>query len=595
MSNTGNAITNSEIAEAFETIVSLLQMKSEKGFTVRAYQRAARTIERLPRDLDAMIGDGEDLTNIPGIGKAISAKISELVTTGEMSYLERLKGEFPEGILDLVEIPGLGPKTVVRVWKELDVTSVEELSAAIEDGRVESLPRMGSKSAQNILRAIQFARSKSDRTPISRAIEAAQRVTAYLEATCPDISKLVVCGSLRRFEETVGDLDLVCVTDDPQAALEALATMGTVDEVLGRGDRKASVILNSGIQVDLRVAEAQNLGAMLQYFTGNLHHNVLLREVATGLGLSLNEYGLTDLETGALETFENEVSLYARLGLQFVPPELRQGGSEIQEARKGILAALVQVSDIRGDLHSHTDWSDGRDSMEQMVRAARDRGLEYIAVTDHSVGRGIANGLSIERLERHGERLRQVASDVGGIHVLHGTEMDIRADGTLDYPDDVLAGLDWIVASVHSAMTQDSDTMTRRIITAMKNPHVSVIGHLSTRLIGERRPVDADYEAIFRAAADTGTALEVNGSLERLDLKDTHIRRAREVGAPLVIDTDAHTVESLGNLEYGARLARRGGCEPRHIVNCMEANQFFSWLKLDKSARSKALSTYGRV
>ena len=588
-------MTNSEIAEAFETIVSLLQMKEEKGFTVRAYQRAARTIERLPRDVDSMVREGEDLTEIPGIGKAISAKIAELVNTGEMDYLDRLKAEFPEGILDLVEIPGLGPKTVVRVWKELDVTSVEALSAAIEDGRVASLPRMGKKSAENIQRAIQFARSKGDRTPIARAMDTARQVRSYLESTCPEISQLVFCGSLRRFEETVGDLDLVCVTDEPQRALDAMAAMDSVEEVLGHGESKVSVVLNSGIQVDLRVAEAQNLGAMLQYFTGNLHHNVLLREVASGLKLSLNEYGLTNLDTGVLETFQDEESLYARLGLKYIPPELRQGGSEVQEARNGELADLVQTSDIRGDLHSHTDWSDGRDSMEQMLRGAKWRGLEYIAVTDHSVGRGIANGLSIERLERHGARLREVAKTVCGIRVLHGTEMDIRADGTLDYPDDVLEKLDWVVASVHSAMSQDSETMTTRIISAMKNPHVAAIGHLSTRLIGERPPVDADYEAIFRAAADTGTALEINGSLERLDLKDTHIRRARELGAPLVIDTDAHTVESLGNLEYGARLARRASCEPRHIVNCMGADQFFSWLKLDKSERSKALSEHGRV
>ncbi len=590
-----HSMTNSEIAETFETIVSLLQMKEEKGFTVRAYQRAARTIERLPRDVDAMVREGEDLTEIPGIGKAISAKITELVNTGQMGYFDRLKAEFPEGILDLVEIPGLGPKTVVRVWKELDVTSVEALSAAIEDGRVESLPRMGKKSAENILRAIQFARSKGDRTPIAKAMGTAQRVRSYMESTCPEISKLVFCGSLRRFEETVGDLDLVCITDNPQGALDALAAMDAVEQVLGHGESKVSVVLNSGIQVDLRVAEADGLGAMLQYFTGNLHHNVLLREVATGLGLSLNEYGLTDLHTGELETFVDEESLYARLGLQYIPPELRQGGSEVHDARNGAIADLVQASDIRGDLHSHTDWSDGRDSMEEMIRAAKARGLEYIAVTDHSVGRGIANGLSIERLERHGERLGKVAADVGGIRVLRGTEMDIRADGTLDYPDDVLESLDWVVASVHSAMAQDSATMTERIISAIRNPYVSAIGHLSTRLIGERRPVDADYEAIFRAAADTGTALEINGSLERLDLKDTHIRRARELGAPLVIDTDAHTVESLGNLEYGSRLARRASCEPRHIVNCMGADQFFSWMKLDKAERSKALSQHGRV
>ena len=585
-------MTNSEIAEAFETIVSLLQMKGEKSFTIRAYQRAARTIDRLPQDMDAMVRDGDDLTAIPGIGKAISAKIQELSTTGEMGYLERLKAEFPPGVLDLVQIPGLGPKTVLRVWKELDVTTVDQLTAAIEDGRLESLPRMGKKSAANILRSIQFARTKSDRTPIARAMEIAERVGTHLESQCPGISRLVACGSLRRFEETIGDLDFVCVSDDPQAALDALAGMDDVARVLAHGDRKASVALRSGMQIDLRVAEPDAIGAMLQYFTGSLHHNVALREAATRLGLSLNEYGLTNIETGELETFASEEALYARLGLQCVPPELRQGRDEVALARSNAIPRLVRASDIRGDLHSHTDWSDGRDPMEAMLLAARDRGLEYIAVTDHSVGRGIANGLSVERLERHGKRLRELEADLGGIRVLHGTEMDIRADGSLDYADDVLAKLDWVVASIHSAMSQDAATMTARVISAMKNPHVDAIGHLSTRLIGDRRPVDADYDAIFRAAADTGTALEINGSLERLDLKDAHVRRARELGAPLVIDTDAHMVESLGNLEYGARLARRAACEPRHIANCMGAEDFLAWLELDKSYRSKALSGY---
>ncbi len=588
-------MTNSEIAEAFETIATLLQIEGEKSFTVRAYQRAARTIERLPQDVDAMIRDGDDLTAIPGIGKAISAKIAELVATGRMAYLDRLEAEFPEGVLDLVRIPGLGPKTVVRIWKELDVTSIEALQAAIEDGRVASLPRMGKKSADNIRRAIQFARSKSDRLPISRAVDIARRVAAHLESTCPDISSLVVCGSLRRFEETVGDLDLVCVTADPAAALDALISMDTVTQVIGHGDKKASVILDSGAQVDLRVSQPETLGAMLQYFTGSLHHNVRLREIASALGLSLNEYGLANSESGELETFADERALYARLGLQYVPPELRQGTGEIAAAKNGVIPRLVQGSDIRGDLHAHTDWSDGRDPMETMIAAARERGLEYIAITDHSAGRGIANGLSVERLRSHRAALRRAESHIGGIRVLSGTEMDIRADGSLDYPDDVLADLDWVVASVHSAMGQDSATMTERIISAMNNPYVSAIGHLSTRLIGERRPVDADYETLFRAAADTGTALEINGSLERLDLKDAHASRARELGVPLVIDSDAHTAEALGNLDYGARLARRGWCEARHIVNTMRADDFVSWLKLDKKSRSRALSGYERV
>ena len=574
-------MTNSEIAERFGTIVSLLQMKGEKSFTVRAYQRAERTIERFPRDMEAMVAEGEDLTKIPGVGKAISDKIKELVTTREMGYLERLKGEFPDGVLDLIEIPGLGPKTVVRLWKELGVTSVDALEAAVEDGSVAGLPRMGKKSAENIGRAIQFAKSKSDRFPMARAMDISRRVTAYLRESCDGVSQLVVCGSMRRFEETVGDLDLVCVTSDPVGAMAAMAAMAGMDgvaEVLGHGEKKTSVVLDSGMQVDLRVCEPEHLGAMLQYFTGNLHHNVRLREIATGLGLSLNEYGLRNVETGALETYPTEAALYERLGLQYVPPELRQGAGEVEMARDGRIPRLVEVSDIRGDLHTHTDWSDGRDSMEEMILEAKARGLKYIAVTDHSVGRGIANGLSVERLESHGKRLKELESDIGGIRILRGTEMDIRADGTLDYPDEVLDKLDWVVASVHSAMGQDSATMTDRIIMAMRNPRVSAIGHLSTRLIGERRPVDADYEAIFRAAADTGTALEINGSLERLDLKDAHVSRARELGAALVINTDAHTTEGLRNMEYGVSLARRGWCEVGDVVNCMGEEEFMGWL-----------------
>ena len=332
------------------------------------------------------------------------------------------------------------------------------------------------------------------------------------------------------------------------------------------------------MQIDLRVCEPKHLGAMLQYFTGNLHHNVRLREIATGLGLSLNEYGLKSMETGALETYPTEEALYARLGLQYVPPELRQGAGEVEMARDWELPKLVEQSDIKGDLHTHTDWSDGRDTMEEMILEAKARGLEYIAVTDHSVGRGIANGLSLERLESHGRRLKELELDIGGIRILRGTEMDIRADGSLDYSDEVLDKLDWVVASVHSAMGQDSATMTDRIIRAMKNPRVSAIGHLSTRLIGERRPVDADYEAIFRAAAETGTALEINGSLERLDLKDAHVSRARELGAALVINTDAHTTEGLDNMKYGVSQARRGWCEAGDIVNCMGVNEFMAWL-----------------
>jgi DNA polymerase (family 10) len=579
-------MTNGEVAEVFERISGLLEMKGEKSFTIRAYQRASRTIERLPTEVDAMVRNGEDLTEIPGIGKAISQKIGELVNTGGLEYLERLKGEFPAGILELMQIPGLGPKTTVRVWKELGVTTVDQLEAVIEDGTLAALPRLGKKSAENILKSIQFARSKGDRVPIARAMSATRQLTNMLKERCPAISQLIVCGSLRRFEETIGDVDLICVTDEPETALKTLVELPNVADVLGHGSSKVSVVLDTGLQIDMRVSPADQLGAMLQYFSGNLQHNVMLRDRANSLGLSLNEYGLKDVETGDLETFADEESVYARLGMQVVPVEIRMGESEVSAAIAGSIPKLVDVSDIRGDLHAHTDWSDGRDPMETMVEAAKARGLEYIAMTDHSVGRGIANGLSIERLEDHMALVREVEAEVGGIRVFCGTEMDIRADGSLDYADDVLMELDWVVASVHSAMAQESAVMTERIIAAMKNPYVSAIGHLSTRLIGERKAVDADYEAIFRAAADTGTVLEINGSLERLDLKDIHISRARELGVMLVISTDAHMTESLRNLGYGASQARRGWCEAKHIVNTLNAEQFGRWLATDKADRS---------
>ena len=580
-------MNNAQISEVFANIANLLEMKGEKVFTIRAYQRAARTIERLPMELDAMLREEQNLQKIPGIGKAISDKIAELVNTESLAYYDRLKAEFPDGIMDVLEIPGLGPKTVKRLWQELDVTSVSELEAAIDDGRLAALPRLGKKTADNIARQIQFQRTKSKRMPIASAMPICDRLIAALKAQCPGIRRILPGGSLRRFEETIGDIDLVCTADDPADVLNALVAMPNVADALGHGDTKASVYLTDGIQIDLRVVAERHFGALLQYFSGNLQHNILLRDRANALNLSLNEYGVTDRASGEITEFADEESLYAHLGMQYIPPELRQGTSEVSAALKGAIPRLVQAADLRGDLHDHTDWSDGRDAMDAMVLAAKRRGLEYFAITDHSVGRGIANGLSVERLEAHMAEVRRVEQAIGGVKLLCGTEMDIRADGSLDYADDVLERLDWVVASVHSAMSQDSATMTARIIAAMRNPHVDVIGHLSTRIVGGRQAVDADYEAIFKAAADTGTALEINASPERLDLKDSHAARARQLGVMLVISTDAHATEALDNTRYGAALARRAWCEPRHILNTMPADEFLRFLRLPKSERMK--------
>ncbi|MCI0438980.1 MAG: DNA polymerase/3'-5' exonuclease PolX [Chloroflexi bacterium] len=588
-------MNNAQIAEVFENIAGLLEMKGESTFTVRAYQRAARTIERHPAELEQMVELGEDLQQIPGIGKAISDKITELVNTGELGYFERLKADFPPDIMELMEIPGLGPKTIMRLWKELDVTSIAQLEQALDDGRVAALPRMGKKTADNIRKHIQFARSKGTRFPIAKAMPIAERIVAALRERCSSIQKLEIAGSLRRYEETIGDIDLVCTAAAAKEVLDAFVALPGVVEVLGHGEAKASVVLDSGIQVDIRVGEDRQFGSLMQYFLGGQQHNIQLRDHANKMGLSLNEYGIKSIETGEVEEFADEESIYERLGLQFVPPELRTGGAEIELAQRGRIPRLVEIADIRGDLHVHTDWSDGRDPMEVMIAAARERGLEYVAITDHSVGRGIANGLSVERLRSHMERLREIEATIGGIRVLCGTEMDIRADGSLDYPDDVLEQLDWVVGSIHSAMGQDSDKMTERIIMAMRNPHVDAIGHLSTRLIGERQPINADYEAIFRAAAETGTALEINGSPERLDLKDSHVYRARELGAPLVISTDAHTTEALNNnARYGVAVARRGWCEPKHILNTLPVNDFLKYLNTEKPRRTEFFLNYAK-
>ena len=583
-------VNNAQIAETFENIAGLLEMKGEKVFTIRAYQRVARTIEGLPVELEQVVREGADLKVIPGIGQAISDKITQLVETGEMDFYERLRSEFPDTILEVMHVPGLGPKTTKRLWDELNITTVAGLEKGIEDGSVARLPRLGEKKAQAILKELVASRSKDDRVPIGRARPAADRVIATLTEQCPSIHRLEAAGSLRRYEETIGDIDLVCTAGDHEQVLQAFVDMPNVANVLGHGGTKASVVLSEGIQVDLRVVDDSQLGALLLYSTGNQQHNIRLREIAVKMGLSLNEYGLKDVETEEREEFEGEEGLYNRLGLQYVPPELRQGLTEIARARDNDIPELVELDDLRGDLHMHTDWSDGEDPMELMIAAAKDRGYDYIAITDHCAGRGVANGLKEDRLVKHNEELREIEKRIGGIKVLAGSEVDIRAAGTLDYSDEVLAELDWVVASVHSAMSQESDVMTDRIIRAMHSPHVDAIGHLSTRRIGARKPIEADFEAIFHAAAETGTALEINAAPARLDLKDVHIMRARELGVPLVISSDAHRVDRLDNQQYGVGIARRGWCEPAHILNTLPVTDFLNYLSLDKSERVKAFA-----
>jgi DNA polymerase (family 10) len=443
---------------------------------------------------------------------------------------------------------------------------VEDLETAILNGRVAALPRMGDKLAQNILHHIQALRRKEQRIPLGLAVLTVDEILPVLSRET-GVRNLTPAGSLRRFRETVGDIDIMGTADDTEKVLQMFVRLPQVSQVLAVGSTKASVIVTRGFQVDLRLMEHAQFGSLLQHFTGSKQHNIILREQAHRRGLKLSEYGITVLATEVTETFATEEAFYRRLGLQFIPPELREGGQEIEMAEQDKLPCLVELSDIKGDLHVHTEWSDGHGSIEEMALAARQRGYRYLAITDHSAGRGIAHGLTAERLRQQLAEIKRLNQSLEGIHILSGSEVDIRADGSLDFDDELLSQLDVVVASVHSAMGQDEARMTQRVIRAMNNPHVDILGHPTCRLLGERPPVAIDMEAVFQAARQSNTALEINAMPSRLDLKDVHIQRAKELGGKLVISTDAHSSEQLDHIRFGVGMARRGWCEPHHILN----------------------------
>lgn len=578
------APTNEQIAELFENMGSLLEMKGDTVFKIRAYQRAARTIEQLSSPLATAVENGEDLTKIPGVGKAISEKIAEYISTGQVSAYERLVEELPSGVLDLKEIPGVGPKMAMAISQQLGISTVDGVAEAAADGRLATLPRMGKRAAEGILRHINAFKEMGGRTPIGEALPVAEEVMNALREQCPEIDQLFPVGSLRRWEETIGDIDLIGTSPNPESVGDALVALPMVKDVLVHGPKKTSVVVESGIQIDLRIAEPEAFGAMLQYFTGSQQHNIRLRDFANRQGLSLNEYGITNTETGQVEEFADEETFYARLGLPWMPPELRTGLYEVDAGLEGTLPGLVVATDLKGDLHLHSEWSDGNDPIELMVEAAAAQGYEYMALTDHSQGLGVANGLTVERLESQISLLREMQEKYD-ITILCGSECDIRASGEMDFPDEMLAQLDVVVASVHSAMGQDQATMTARMIRAIEHPSVTIIGHLTTRLLGQREPVEFDLEAVLQAARDTGTALEINASPERLDLRDTHAYRAREMGIPLVINTDSHHHTHLDKRRFGVAVARRAWCRPEDILNTMSREEFLKFIRTPKPKR----------
>jgi len=563
---------NSDIAKVFQDIADLLELKGENVFKIRAYQKAARAIEHYPRELKIMIEEGENLRVIPGVGEAIAKKATELITTGKLGYYENLKAEFPEGITNLLAIPGIGPKTAKKLSSELGITSEDELEQAIKEGKVAKLFGLGDKTAENMLRQIQALRRKDQRIPIGEALPVVEEILAALRSV-PGVRNLTAAGSLRRFRETVGDIDLMGTADEPKEVIDAFVALPQIAQVLAQGSTKASAIVKSGLQVDLRMVEHESFGSLLQYFTGSKQHNISLRERAHRQGLKLSEYGITVIVTDRLEKFSSEEQFYHRLGLQYIPPELREAQGEIEKAAEGAIPRLVESSDIRGDLHIHTEWSDGHDSIENIALAAREMGYQYIAITEHSAGRGIAHGLDADRLKQQIAQIKALNERITGIRVLTGIEVDIRADGSLDMPHEILSELDVVIAGVHSALNQNEETMTKRLLRAIENPDVDIIAHPTCRLIGEREPIAIDLEAIFQAAAKHHKFMEINAMPDRLDLRDIHAFRARDLGVMLAIGTDAHSVAHLNFMRFGIGVARRAWCEPKHILNTLPLAQ----------------------
>ena len=569
---------NSEIARVFHDMADLLELKNDNIFKIRAYRRAAQVIEHLPKEMAVMLEQGENFQKIPGVGEAIASKSTELITTGKLKAYEDLKAKFPEGITRLLEVPGVGPKTAYRLATELKISSTEQLEQAIMEEKVAHLFRMGDKTAQNILRQIQATRRKDQRIPIGQALPIVEDVLSILRVL-PGVKNMTPAGSLRRFRETVGDIDIMGTADNPEMVINKFVALPLVKEVLARGPTKASVILPPGLQADLRMVEHDEFGSLLQYFTGSREHNIALRTKYQKHGLKLSEYGITDVVKNKLDKFATEEAFYRRLGMQYIPPEIREDQGEIELAEKHAIPRLVDLKDIKGDFHAHSKWSDGNHSIEEMAIAAKDEGYKYIAITDHSGGLGIAHGLTQERLKKQIEEIRNLNRRLKGFRILCGMEVDIRADGSIDMPDHMLAELDIVVAAVHSSFSQSGERITKRILKAIENPHVDIIAHPTSRLIGEREPTAVDMEAVFKAAAQHKKALEINAMPSRLDLKDIHIHRAKEQGVMLAIGTDAHIAGQLKLMRFGIGIARRGWCQPQHILNCMSVEKVLAFFK----------------
>jgi DNA polymerase (family X) len=558
---------NREVAELLERVADMLSIRGDQIHRILAYRRGAESIRALSRDVKEIFAEGK-LTDIPGIGPTLAEKIGEMLTTGSLAFYEKLAQEVPPSLVELMRVEGVGPKRIKQVYDALGITTLEALTAAAQEGKLRNLPGLGLKSEAKILAAVEaLARHGDARIPLGVALPIAEEILAELELL-PGVNQTAVAGSLRRMRDTIGDIDLMVAAVDSEPIMVHFRNLGHVESVSVTGPSKTTVTLHNGLQVDLRVLPPERWGTLLLYFTGSKDHNVRLRERALKQGLTLNEHAFTPLEGGDEIVCATEEDVYHVLGLPYIPPALREDRGEIEAALKGELPELIQLSDIIADVHMHSTWSDGKMTILEMARAAQARGYRYIAITDHSASLGVANGLSSERLRRQAEEIRQANEAMGPeFRILHGTEMEIRADGRLDYPDEVLAELDLVIASLHVGLGQPREQVTERTLAAIHNPYVHMIAHPSGRMLPDRIGADLDWEAVFKAAVVTGTILEINANPYRLDLRDVHVRRAVELGVTLAINCDAHHADHFDLLPYGIATAQRGWASAGDVIN----------------------------
>jgi len=570
-------IKNIEISKIFNDIVNILKIKDENRFKIRAYERVAATIENLPMEVETLYNLGK-LDEIPGVGEAISKKIEELIKTGKLEYYENLKQKIPSGVLELLNIPEIGPRKAKLFYEELDIDNVEKLEKAAREHKLQTLPGMGEKAEKKILKGIQLINEGKQRTLLGIALPIAEKMVMQLKSL-PEIDQIDIAGSLRRRKDTIGDIDILVSSNHPEKVMEQFTHLPEVKEVLAEGLTKSAILTQQNVHLDLRVVELDSFGAAMQYFTGSKAHNVRLREMAVKKGLKINEYGVFQARNNKKIAGKEEQEIYRKLGLQYIMPELREDRGEFEAAQKKQLPKLVTIEDIKGDLHTHTSDSDGLNTIDEIVEAAKKKGYEYIAITDHSQSLYVAGGLTEEKLLKQIEQIETINKNLNNFVVLKGIEVDIKSDGTLDFPDSILERLDIVIAAIHTGLKQERGKLMERLTKAMRNPLVNIIAHPTGRIIGYREPYDIDVQELIKIAAETHKILEINASPERMDLKDIYVKSAREEGVLLAIGTDTHQLSSLDNMTYGISIARRGWLEKSNLINTFSLAELKARLK----------------